>query len=61
MKDSATCLLFKKHGDRRDLKNWHPISLLNVDYKTISKVITSPLSRVLDTIVDTDQTCSVPR
>ena len=60
MKGSATRLLFKKHGDRRDLNNWRPISLLNVEYKIISKVITSRLSRVLDTIVDPDQTCSVP-
>ena len=28
---SVTRLLFKKRGDVKDLKNWHPISLLNVD------------------------------
>ena len=60
MKGSATRLLFKKRGDRKDLKNWRPISLLNVDYKIISKVLTSCLAGVLDTIVDPDQTCSVP-
>ena len=60
MKGSATRLIFKKRGDVKDLKNWRPISLLNVDYKIISKSITSRLSRVLSTIVDADQTCSVP-
>ena len=60
MKGSVTRLIFKKRGDIKDLKNWRPISLLNVDYKIISKVITSRLSSVIDSIVDSDQTCSVP-
>ena len=60
MKGSITRLIFKKRGDRKDLKNWRPISLLNVDYKIISKAITSRLSGVLQHIVHPDQTCSVP-
>ena len=32
MKSSLTRVLFEK-GDRKDLKNWRPISLLSVDYK----------------------------
>lgn len=60
MKSSATRLIFKKRGDSKDLKNWRPISLLNVDYKICSKAITLRLSKVLDSIVDPDQTCSVP-
>ena len=49
-----------KKGDRKDLKNWRPISLLNVDYKICSKVLSLRLSKVLEFIVDPDQTCSVP-
>ena len=60
MKASMTRLIFKKRGDIKDLKNWRPISLLNVDYKICSKVITLRLSRVLHVVVDPDQTCSVP-
>ena len=59
MKTSNTRVIFKK-GDRKALKNWRPISLLNVDYKICSKAISVRLSKVLDFIVDPDQTCSVP-
>ena len=59
MKCSVTRVLFKK-GDRKNLKNWRPISLLNVDYKIVSKVLSFRLSKVLDSIIDSDQTCSVP-
>ena len=60
MKSSMTRLIYKKRGDIRDLKNWRPISLLNVDYKICLKAITLRLSKVLDSIIDPDQTCSVP-
>ena len=59
MKTSNTRVIFKK-GDRKNLKNWRPISLLNVDYKICSKVLSLRLSKVLEFIVYPDQTCSVP-
>ena len=59
MKTSITHLVYKK-DDWRNLKNWRPISLLNVDSKICSKAISLRLSKVLDSIVDPDQTCSVP-
>ena len=59
MKTSNTRVIFKK-GDWKSLKNWRPISLLNVDYKICSKAICVRLSKVLEFIVDPDQTCSVP-
>ncbi len=59
MKTSNTRVIFKK-GDRKSLKNWRPISLLNVDYKICSKALSVRLSKVLEFIVDPDQTCSVP-
>lgn len=42
------------------LSNWRPISLLNCDYKILSKVLSLRLSTVLGEIVHPDQTCSVP-
>ena len=59
MKTSNTRVIFKK-GDRKNLKNWRPISLLNVNYKICSKVLSLRLSKVLEFIIDPDQPCSVP-
>ena len=59
MTSSVTRLLFKK-GDRKDLKNWRPISLLNADYKICSKALANRVATVLPSILNIDQTCSVP-
>uniref|UniRef100_UPI00398E8747 solute carrier family 35 member D3 n=1 Tax=Pristiophorus japonicus TaxID=55135 RepID=UPI00398E8747 len=32
-------LIYKQKGEREEIKNWRPISLLSVDYKILSKVI----------------------
>ena len=53
-------LICKDESKRSSLKYWRPISLLNVDYKVVSKSLTNRLSRVLHSVVSEDQTCSVP-
>jgi len=37
------------------IKNWRPISLLNVDYKIISGVIANRIKKYLDTIISDTQ------
>ena len=52
-------LSFKK-GDRLDMRNWRPISLLNVDYKLAARAVAARLLKVIHLIVAKDQTCGVP-
>ena len=59
MQSSITRLIYKK-GERKSLKNWRPISLLNIDYKIASKALANRLLKVLPRIIHSNQTCSVP-
>ena len=52
-------LVYKK-GDNKLLKNWRPISLLNYDYKIMTKVMSNRLCTVLPFIIGNDQTGAVP-
>ena len=49
-------LIEKKNKDKKFIKNWRPISLLNVDYKIISKALTSRLKKVLPNLISPQQT-----
>ena len=51
-------LLYKK-GDRTDLGNWRPLTMLCVDYKLLAKVLAVRLSAALPHVVHVDQTCGV--
>ena len=52
-------LIEKKDKDKRFIKNWRPISLLNVDYKIISKVFSARLKKVLPLLISSQQTAYV--
>ena len=53
-------LRLSKKENRKLLKNWRPISLLNSDYKLAAKVKAKRLQKVLPTIMNEDKTCGVP-
>ena len=48
-------LVPKEDSDLELLKNWHPITLLNLDYKIMSKIIARRKEKVLQLLVCSDQ------
>ena len=59
-KQAVITLIEKKDLDRCDLKNWRPISLLNVDVKIASKVIAERMKRLLPGLIHHNQTGYIP-
>ena len=49
-----TCLP-KPNKDRLNLKNWRPITLLNTDYKILSKVLANRMKVILPNIIKEEQ------
>ena len=56
---SLLTLLHKK-ADKRLLKNWRPLSLLNTDYKIVAKAISIRFEAISPTILSPTQTAHVP-
>ncbi|KAK3566556.1 hypothetical protein QTP86_000617 [Hemibagrus guttatus] len=52
--------LLHKKGERTELANWRPITLLMVDYKILAKLMVLRLREVMARVVHPDQTCGVP-
>ena len=52
--DGWMCPLYKK-GDRREIHNYRPITLLNCDYKVYSKAIAVRLALVIPTVIHPSQ------
>jgi hypothetical protein len=47
--------LFHKGGERKDLGNWRPITLLSVAYKVLAKALQRQLQHILPDIISEDQ------
>ena len=56
---SAVFSLIFKNGDMKDIANYRPISLTNVDYRIMAFVLANRLQGVIDKIVNHDQTAYV--
>jgi exonuclease III len=52
---TASVRLIPKKGDKSNIKNWRPISLLNCFYKTISRAVNNRLKKITDFITSRAQ------
>lgn len=59
MKCGILSVFYKKKGDRKSLRNYRPISLLQVDYKILARVMANRFKHVLPNIISEDQTCCI--
>ena len=55
-KRGAIKISYKK-GDRNQLKNYRPITLLNIDLKIINKCFADRIKKILPNLVHENQTC----
>jgi len=58
--ESIITLLPKEGKDKKDVKNWRPITLSNCDAKIITKAISMRTAKALESIIDISQTAYVP-
>lgn len=52
-------LIYKRKGDKKSLKNYRPITMLNADLKILAKILSSRLKNVLPKIIETNQAYGV--
>ena len=59
MKNGIIQLIYKKKGTPTELKFWRPITLLNLDYKILTKILASRLKHAMDYILNPNQSSGV--
>lgn len=58
--DGVINIFYKKKGDKHSLSNYRPISLLNTDYKILTKMLVNRMKHVIASIVGDTQAYSIP-
>ena len=58
-RQEVVTVIEKKGRDKRLVKNWRPISLMNVDTKIASKVLALRMKKVIPNLINYDQTAFV--
>ena len=56
----ALIKLIPKTPKPKSIKDWRPISLLNTDYKILSKIISYRLKPILNSVISPEQQCGLP-
>ena len=56
----ALIKLIPKKNNPTTVHDWRPMSLLNTDYKILSRIISSRLKPILISIISLEQQCSLP-
>jgi exonuclease III len=54
------CPIFKKN-ERSNIANYRPITVLNTDYKIMTKALTTKLTSVINDLIDGDQAGFIPK
>lgn len=52
-------LVYKRKGEKADLRNYRPITMLNTDLKILAKVLANRLKEVMPSIIETNQAYGV--
>eukprot|EP00962_Isochrysis_galbana_P010757 scaffold2991_cov120-Isochrysis_galbana.AAC.4 len=60
MREGDIVLLYKK-GDSRDPRNYRPITLLQVDYKILAKILVARMKKTVNNFVSKEQLGFVPK
>ena len=56
MNTALVRIIYKNKGNRTELTNWRPISLLTIDYQILSQVITNRIKSIMCAIIGEEQT-----